>query len=61
MSDYQVMCVNCGVNAVDIRYFWNQKINSYELEYHCTVIHGFNGCGMYRVISLNHRGILDEC
>lgn len=47
-----ILCIKCGICAVDVRYFWNQNINSYELEYHCTTIHGFNGCGFYRILPM---------
>ena len=48
-----ILCIRCGVLAVDVRYFWNPEINSYEMEFHCTTIHGFNGCGFYRILPMN--------
>lgn len=54
-----ILCIKCGVLAVDVRYFWNQEIESFELEYHCTTIHGFNGCGFYRVLPMN-MGIQEQ-
>ena len=46
-------CVSCGRSqCLDLRYFYTININSYELEYHCSTLHG--GCNFYRIISLMH-------
>ena len=48
-------CLRCGqTGTLDIRYFWNNRQNTYELEYHCTTIEG--GCDFYRVVSMMTRG-----
>lgn len=57
---YDHLCIKCGKNAVDLRYFWNAKLNTYEIEYHCTTIHGFNGCGLYRIIPMNFNFTEEE-
>lgn len=47
-------CIRCEQDSLDLRYFWNDKIQSYEIEYHCTYTLG--GCNFYRVVSLNYDG-----
>ena len=47
-------CICCGLTGtLDIRYFWNQRQNTYEMEYHCTTLEG--GCDFYRVLSMMTR------
>lgn len=49
-----VRCIKCNKsNTVDLRYFWNAKTNTYELEYHCTWSTG--GCNFYRVLPFNYK------
>tara|TARA_R100001086_G_C11743081_1_gene233067 strand:+ start:45 stop:233 length:189 start_codon:yes stop_codon:yes gene_type:complete len=52
----------CNKSAViDLRYLWNGKTNTYELEYHCTTLAG--GCDFYRILPLyvdEHDDYVDE-
>jgi len=44
-------CIKCNkANCVDLRYMWNHKLDTYELEYHCTTLEG--GCDFYRLLPL---------
>lgn len=46
-----IRCIKCNKSrCVDLRYFWNSKLDTYELEYHCTTLHG--GCNFYRILPL---------
>ncbi len=44
-------CIICNNRSLDLRYFYNQTLRTYELEYHCTTLSG--GCDFYRVIPLD--------
>jgi|TARA_R110001606_G_C15255234_1_gene637846 hypothetical protein len=44
-------CLCCGkTGTLDIRYFWNQRQNTYEMEYHCSTLEG--GCDFYRILPM---------
>jgi len=45
-------CIKCNKpGVIDLRYFWNGKLNTYELEYHCSTLTG--GCNFYRILPLS--------
>ena len=49
---FTVACIMCQcTGTLDIRYFYNEKQNTYEMEYHCSTIEG--GCDFYRILPLH--------
>ena len=54
-----IRCIVCNKSAtIDLRYLWNGKKNTYELEYHCSTLAG--GCNFYRLLPL-YVNECDEC
>lgn len=48
-------CIRCEQDSLAMAYMWNEKMQSYEIEYHCEQWEG--GCGFYRILPMSYNGV----